>query len=173
MKSFLHLGLLLPFCLSSCGIGGNSESQYKTYDSFKKREEHLAKYLPENSTGIHHYAVLDFDTNYHFIEATAQLGSLENFVESNNNFNSQHRYSKVSYSQDRFDNLYHKKPDWWNQKDISEFEENELLILSEDKNYGKGCWLFYDSDMQRIRIFTWAQQWLSEENVIKTLDLKS
>ena len=171
MKSMICLGLLLPLCLCSCSIGGSSEEYYETYEDFKKHWGALAGFLPNTSKEILHYAVLDFDTNYHFIEATVQLENLKEFVKSKNGFSSKHVYPEVSYSQYKFDQLFYEKPNWWNQSSVFEYEENQLLVFGDKNNYGEGYWFFYDNDNSKIRLFTWSQQWLSQEKVIKTLNL--
>jgi hypothetical protein len=169
LRSYIISGILL--CLTSCArIGGNKEEHYDTYETFKVHWENIAPYLPESSTGIQHFAVLDFDTNYHFIEATVQIGSLNAFLSSNNNFESQFTCSDITYSDQKFDLLFYKKPVWWNEKSLVDYEENHFCIFvdSSPKNYSRGCWLFYDKETQRIRVFIWSQQWLSLEN-IKTI----
>ena len=100
-------GILL--CLTSCArTGDNKEEHYDTYETFKDRQEKIAPYLPESSTEIQHYAILDFDTNYHFIEATVKIESLSNFLFLNNNFEGQFTCSDITYSDQKFDRLFYK-----------------------------------------------------------------
>ena len=162
-------GILL--CLTSCArTGDNKEEHYDTYETFKDRQENIAPYLPESSTEIQHYAILDFDTNYHFIEATVKIESLSNFLFLNNNFEGQFTCSDITYSDQKFDRLFYKKPIWWNEKSLVDYEENHLCLFvdSSPKNVSRGCWIFYDKETQKIRVFIWSQQWLSLEN-IKTI----
>lgn len=167
---FFCLVLTLSMLFSSClKWGGNPESYYETYDGFKKNWDKLAGHLPENSTGIRHYSVLDFDTNYHFIEATARIEDLDIFVKSKNYFDSELNYFDVPYSDRRFDSLFYKKPAWWNEENLYDYEQSVLILFSDDKNYGRGCWFFYNEDVSTIRVFIWLQQWRSLEDVKKIL----
>lgn len=166
----IYSTMALLSCLTSCKrIGGNGEELYDDYDTFKKHEGNLAKYLPESSTQIRYFAVLDFDTNYHFVEATVQIEHLKEFATSKNNFDSQFNCSDVPYSDQKFDQLFYKRPIWWNQKSLVGYKENHLCLFADTNNYGGGCWIFYDNKAQKVRVFTWSQQWLSLEDVKKGL----
>ncbi|MHC5158148.1 MAG: hypothetical protein ACYSOZ_08670, partial [Planctomycetota bacterium] len=128
--------------------------------------------IPKNSTAITHYAVGQFDTNYDFIEATAQHENLKEFIKSKKDFSGKRIYSKADYSQYKFDQLFGEKPEWWTQTKMSEFEENHLVLFADSDDYGYGCWFFYDNDNSKVRLFTWSQQWLTQDKVIKTLNLR-
>jgi hypothetical protein len=170
MKLFVYLLMALPLCLSSClNPDDYLKSYYETYEAFNSQWESIAKYLPESSSEIYHYKFLGFDTNHHFIEANVEFESLKEFVVAKNYFDSKHHGTNVSYSDELFDKLFHKRPEWWNYESILEFEENQLIIFADKNNYGKGCWFFYDHEKQKIRLFTWSQQWLSSQDVIKAI----
>ena len=160
----LTLLLFLPSC-----IGGSSEEYYETYYAFIHRWEELSRFLPENSTHIRHYAVGDFDTNYHFIEATALLKDLETFVKSKNYYDSQFTHAGVQYSDQQFDELFYERPLWWNEQSIRNYQDNILFLFPNDDDYRRGYWLFYDKIDSKIRVFIWGQQWQTMEGVKKVL----
>ena len=173
MRLMMAIIFINPLSMHSCIDNGDTfkyaKSPYESYEVFNDSWNNAAIYLPKNSLEIHHYPVLDFDTNYHFIEATAELKSLKAFVLSENYFNCEHHGSGISYSDQVFDELFYKRPDWWNEKSFLGFEESYIFIFADKNNYGRGCWLFYDSDKQKIRLFTWSQQWLSEKDVRRAI----
>jgi hypothetical protein len=160
--------LLFLFCWNP-GIGGQNLYHYKAYLSFQKEWKDIAAYLPENATDISHYCVLDFDTNYHYLEASAQLNNIEDFTVSRKYFGYSSHYLNISYSDSAFKRLFYNIPDWWNQESLSGYQENCLILGPDANNYGKGIWLFYNNDNQKIRVFTWSQQWLSSDKVKKDL----
>ncbi len=150
---------------------GGLKYDYETYDVFKAEREYFAKYLPKSATEIHHYAVCDFDTNYHFIKATVKIKNLADLTASENSFDTPSQYTGLSYSDEQFDCLFYKRPNWWNQDELLGYEENFLGIFADDNNYGSGIWLFYDKQTQKLRLFIWSQQWLSADKVKEELNL--
>lgn len=170
MKSLPYASLALLLYLSSCvKIGGDSESRYETHDSFKKRWENIANYLPDSASDIRHYAVLDFDTNYHFLEASVDIHGLQDFITSKNDFNCQSTHAEIFYSDRQFDSLFYKRPVWWNQESMFYYDEKYLCLFTDANGYGKGCMLFYDNHAGNIRVFVWSQQWLRAEDVKKKM----
>ncbi|MBM4103393.1 MAG: hypothetical protein FJ263_04980 [Planctomycetes bacterium] len=166
---FATLFLLNLYCWRFGERWQSNQNHYKKYVSFQKEWKILAAYLPESSTDIQHYYVLEFDTNYHYLEATAKLSTLEEFINSHKYFDYPFHHSDVSYSETSFAKLFFKKPDWWNQESLADYKENCLIIGLDHNDYGEGLWFFYTKEKEKIRVFVWSQQWLPAEKVKKGL----
>lgn len=163
MKTINYICLAMLLSLSSCG--SDSEKRYPSYEAFAERWARFAQFLPESSTEIRHYKVLDFDTNYHYIEASVKIEDFKQFAERDTDFGDSTIFFDVLYSDERFDQRFYKRPRWWNQDTMLSYSENFMHLFADKNNYGTGCWLFYNSTDHKIRVFVWNQQWLSQDEV--------
>jgi len=173
MLSLNKLGLAMMLCLSGCpwSNDSSSEAHHPTYAAFEKQQPYLAEFLPKGAANITHFSVLDFDTNYHYVEADVQIKDFQQ-LSLNSAYADSTVYFNVAYSDGQFNRCFYKKPSWWNQETLLNYQTNFVRLFNTANDYGRGCWAFYDSEGGKIRFFMWSQQWLSEKDFKNVFQLE-